>query len=183
MTRRPAFSVLGFLLLLVLLFATALTPAALAQGPPGPPNSTLGVKVVNTPLPITGTVTATVTPKLFFELSAPTCDVTNRCFVKFPAVPANKILRVTHIQGAFFNTTIAAFVALDLNDFNTNVFVRPLTPFPGAYLGFTLSFNEAVDVVFKAGETPIVEMGAAGPFNVNSFNRLGITGELLDIAP
>jgi hypothetical protein len=75
------------------------------------------------------------------------------------------------------------FVALDRNDFSTNVFVRPLTPFAGAYLGFTLSFNEAADVVFEAGETPIVEMGTAGTFDRNSFNRLGITGELLDVEP
>ena len=174
--------------LLVVLFAVTLPPSAEAQQkePAGPPEG-LGVQVLNTPLPITGTVTgnvtATITPTMYFSLSKPTCDISNRCSVTFPEVPAGKILRVTHIHGNLFNTNAPAFVALDMNNFDTNVFVRQLAPFAGAYLGATLSFNEATDVVFEAGQIPIIEVGSTVAFNQTTFNRVGITGELLDVAP
>ena len=182
---------------------TALAPAASAQQqdkPAGPPGG-LAVQIVNTPLPVhiadgavpvTGNVTATVAGEvtakiaptnLFFQTKAPTCDLANRCFVKFPAVPDGKVLRVTRITGALFNTNADAFVALDLDNFATNLFVLSVKPFGGAYLGPTLSFNADTDVVFEAGQSPIIEMGTTGTFDKNSFNRLNLTGELIDAVP
>jgi hypothetical protein len=161
-----------------------------AQGDPKGPPSGLGVQVLNTPLPVTGAVTTTVagtvnakivpTSTPFFQSSLPTCDALNRCFVKFPAVPVGKRLRVTRIHGALYSSNVDAFVALDLNDLNGQVFVEQLHAFPAAYLGFTLSFNEATDVVFTAGQVPIVEMGTGAMFTSTNFNRLGITGDLQD---
>src|SRR5215471_9244969 len=83
-----------------------------AQGDPKGPPGGLGVQVLNTPLPVTGAVTTTITGTVnakivstpFFQSSVPTCDVLNRCFVKFPAVPAGKRLRVTRIHGAMYLT-------------------------------------------------------------------------------
>jgi hypothetical protein len=150
----------------------------------GPPNG-LGVQVLNTPLPVTGDITGTVKAKIvstpFFQSSVPTCDATNRCSVKFPAVPTGKRLRVTRIHGALYFSNDEAFVALDLDNLNGQVFVVPVHPFAAAYLGATLSFNESTDVVFTAGQTPIVEMGTGGRFFTSSFNRLGITGDLQDV--
>ena len=161
----------------------------------GPPNG-LGVQVLNTPLPVTGTVTTTIsgttnvagtvnakivpTSTPFFQSSVPTCDVLNRCSVKFPAVPTGKRLRVTRIHGAMFFSNVEAFASLDLNDLNDQLFVEPVHPFNAAYLGPTLSFNDATDVVFTAGQVPIVEMGTGGTFIKSDFNRLGITGNLED---
>jgi len=182
MTTRWTSGALGFFLL----FAAASPSAAQGQNPKvAGPEGGLGVQVLNTPLPVTGTVTgsvtAQITQKLYYHSSGPTCDAVNRCFVKFPAVPANKLLRVTHVHGAFFFTDANAFVSLDRNDLNTNVWVLPLTRFTAAYLGATLSFNEATDLVFEPGEIPILELGTTGTFVANTFNKLGITGELIDI--
>src|SRR5262249_21631407 len=131
---------------------------------------------------VTGTVNAKIVPTStpFFQSSVPTCDVLNRCFVKFPAVPTGKRLRVTRIHAAMYLTNIDAFVALDVDGLNGQVFVEQLHPFPAAYLGPTLSFNEATDVVLTAGQVPFVEMGTGGTFITSSFNRLGITGDLQD---
>jgi len=189
---------LFFVIMSVALFvagASLSSDRSAAQGSPqGPPNG-LGVQVLNVPLPVTGTTTTTITGTVpvtgtvnvvsgetpFFQSSVPTCDALNRCFVKFPAVPAGMRLRVTRIHGAFYNSNVEAFVALDLNDLNGQVFVTPVHPFAAAYLGTALSFNEATDVVFAAGQTPIVEMGTAGTFNPTTFNRLGITGVLQNV--
>lgn len=181
---------------LVFSFGSSLVFAA------GPPSG-LDVNVVNTPSvnvtntpsvtvtntsanpvqvtgTLTGTVTTTVAQNRITQSSEPTCDVLNRCFVKFPAVPANKLLRVTRIFGTMYFSNVNAFVALDRNNLDGQLFVRPLAPFNGAYLGTTLSFNEDTDVVFKGGEIPIVEIGTSGTLVVSGFNILGLTDELLD---
>jgi hypothetical protein len=116
----------------------------------------------------------------FFQSSAPVCDAVNRCTVTFPVVPPGKFLRVTRIHGAMYFLNADAFVALDLNNTNGQLFVMPVHPFNAAYLGSALSFNEATDIVFTAGQVPIVEMGTTGSFVTTSFNRLGITGDLED---
>jgi hypothetical protein len=46
-----------------------------------------------------------------------------------------------------------------------------------------LSFNTSTDVVFEAGQTPILEIGTTGTFFADSRNRLGITGELISGTP
>jgi hypothetical protein len=184
-------TVLGAAVLLA--SALLVTQTASAQGksasPAGPPNgqgvqvlnTPLDVHVLNTPLQVTGTVNVpSQSRSFFFQSSVPTCDLLNRCSVTYPAVPAGKILRVTRIQGLLFLATANAFVALDLNSLNTQLIVKPVTLFPAAYFGQTLSFDEATEVIFAAGQIPIIEMGTTGTFNSNPFNRLGLAGELFD---
>jgi hypothetical protein len=175
-------------LLFVARSASAQAKPAGPAGPAGPPNG-LAVQVLNTPLPVqvntplevTGTVNVpSQSRSFFFQSSVPTCDASNRCSVTFPAVPAGKVLRVTRIHGALYFSNVDAFVALDLNNLNGQLFVKPLTPFSGAYLGPTLSFNESTEVIFTAGQIPIVEIGTGTSFNQNTFNRLGLTGELIN---
>jgi hypothetical protein len=169
-------TVLAAFLILAIGAGVAAAQPPQAQGPP-----TVPVQIVNVPLPVTGAVLARLSPELFFQSSAPTCDALNRCFVKFPTVPAGKRLRLTRIHGAMYFSDRDAFVAVDINDLNHQLLIRPLPLFPAAYFGPMLSFNEATDLVFEAGQTPLVEVGTSSEFPPNAFNRLGITGELITI--
>jgi hypothetical protein len=116
---------------------------------------------------------------------APTCPFTNQCVVTFPVVPAGKRLRLTHFQVAMRGTTAAGFVLLR-DSGNGFRIAMPIAPINGAYYGNIHSVNEAIDLIFEAGESPTLEMGVpfvGGSILVDSSNRFGVTGYLVDVAP
>lgn len=119
----------------------------------------------------------------------PTCVFTNQCLAEFPVVPAGKRLRVTAIA-AFVrsNSSSAAHLfALHRNDGAGGNIISLVTmpPIGAAYYGPVASTNQAVDVMFEAGERPILEVGlGAGLGGITaSATRLTLTGYLVDVAP
>jgi hypothetical protein len=117
---------------------------------------------------------------------APTCPFANVCEAVFPTVPAGKRLRLTEVRLMFRFTNEPAFFAVN-NDARGNLRVAfPINPFSGHYYGSLLSGNFPVDLIFEAGHQPALELGTnafATPINVNSANRFGVTGYLVDVAP
>jgi hypothetical protein len=117
---------------------------------------------------------------------APTCPFLNGCYATFPAVPVGKRLLLTNVRAMFFSTNTQAIVAVHRNGTNSPLLAFPVSPFPGAYYGPVLSTNQDVEIVYEAGETPILEIGVpagvGGIFN-DSRNRLGLTGYLVSVPP
>jgi hypothetical protein len=62
--------------------------------------------------------------------------------------------------------------------------VYPIAPIDGFHYGAILSTNQAVDLVFAAGESPVLELGIAtqqGGITAHPSNRLGVSGYLVDV--
>jgi hypothetical protein len=59
----------------------------------------------------------------------------------------------------------------------------PANAFAAAYYGAAFVFNEQVDVVFEAGEAPVLELGTTGRLVDDTFNKMTVTGVLVDAAP
>ncbi len=119
----------------------------------------------------------------------PTCPFANVCVAEFQPVPAGKRLRVTAIA-AFIRSNTASqphLFAIHRNDTSGAglISLSLLPPQQAAYYGTVASANQAVDLIFEAGERPILEIGvAAGSGGINgSAARLTLTGYLVDVAP
>src|SRR5262245_61402484 len=176
-------------------------PATAQSNVAGPPGG-LGVQVlggtvqvsggtvgVTGAVGVTGTVAATQSGPWTVNVAAtnattetvhPTCPFLNTCQGNFTAVPAGHVLRVTAIMGLLRSQASAAFVALHADTIAAGsiLFAQPLALENGAYYGGMLTFNIATDVVFTAGQVPIVEIGnGLGVANVSD-SHLSITGTL-----
>jgi hypothetical protein len=115
---------------------------------------------------------------------APICTFLNQCTVTFPAVPVGKRLRVTNVNVTMLGTGVTGFVMVHKG--GAPLLALPVAPFNGAYYGNLISVNEHVDMIFEAGETLTLEMGVpvgVGGINVDSRNRFGVTGYLVDVTP
>ena len=119
----------------------------------------------------------------------PNCGFSNQCTATFPAVPAGKRLRVT-AAAAFVRSNTSSgshLFALHRNDVSgaNGVFLMMLPPLPAAYYGAVASTNQNVDVIYEAGEVPILELGlSAGLGGITASSaRLTLTGYLVDVAP
>ena len=116
----------------------------------------------------------------------PTYPYSNEAVYTFPSVPAGKRLRLANVRAVFVGTNAPAFFAVSKNIDNNLLVMFPLTPFSGAYFGTTLSTSQDVDLIFEAGEAPVLQLGissGAGGISQSGFNRLGVTGYLVDLLP
>jgi hypothetical protein len=116
-----------------------------------------------------------------------TCPFLNQCVAVFPAVPAGKRLEVKFIA-AWVRTNDAAATGLGSLHANdaTGSTVRllfPISAFATAYYGASFVFNEQVHVVFEAGEAPVLEVGTIGTLLNLGFNKMTVTGVLVDATP
>ena len=116
----------------------------------------------------------------------PTCPFTNQCVAEFPVVPAGKRLRLTSVRLAMRGTSVAGFFAVHVDAALTPLMAFRVSPFDGAYYGNLTSGNFPVDLIFNAGQKPVLEMGVpafSGGINDNLANRFGVTGYLVDVLP
>lgn len=116
----------------------------------------------------------------------PTCPFGNQCVAEFPVVPAGKRLRLTSVRLAMRFTNVAGFFAVHVDAALSPLIAFPVSPFNGAFYGNLTSGNFPVDLIFNAGQKPVLEMGVpagAGGINDNSANRFGVTGYLVDVLP
>lgn len=117
----------------------------------------------------------------------PTCPFANQCVAEFPVVPAGKRLRLTNVRLLTRDTAVAGFFAVhvDVAAFSPLI-AFPVSPFNGAYYGNLISGNFPVDLIFNAGQKPVLEMGVpgfSGGINDNAANKFGVTGYLVDVLP
>lgn len=119
----------------------------------------------------------------------PACAFANQCLATYPTVPAGKRLRVTEIAAFVRSSTSSGshLFALHRNEANgvNGVYLVMMPPMNAAYYGPVASTTQAVDVIFEAGEVPILELGlGAGLGGITaSSTRLTLTGYLVDVAP
>jgi hypothetical protein len=115
----------------------------------------------------------------------PTCPFGNQCIAEYPVVPAGKRLRVTSVR-LLMRTNVAGFFAVHVDAAVSPLLAFRVSPFDGAYYGNFISGNFPVDLIFNAGQKPVLEMGVpagAGGINDNLANRFGVTGYLVDVLP
>jgi len=115
-----------------------------------------------------------------------TCFFSNICQANFPAVPTGKRLRLTNARAYFQGTNVAGVFVVNRNAINNPLLAFPVAPFDGGSYGMILAANQTIDLIFAAGESPVLEFGIAANqsgiiFNVN--NKFGVTGYLVDVAP
>lgn len=177
MHQRPLssrLSILGRLVALLLASVAGVSAAGLAQAQTRPAL----VRSVDEParVPYGGTMT-------------PSCTFSNQCTVTYPAVPAGKRLRVTAIAAFVRSNTSTGshLLALHRNDVSgaNAMYLVMMPPLPAAYYGYVASTSQAVDVIYEAGEVPILEIGLAAGFGgiTATSTRLTLTGYLVDVAP
>lgn len=153
-----------------------------AAGQNGPPTANVNV--------VGGTVTArqggewTVNvasdTRVYTETVIAECSFLNSCEARFTAVPEGSLLHVTSIMGFASTQQNAAFVALHndaVGGFGV-LFAAPVPITAGAYYGGLLTFNIPTDVVFTAGQRPILEIGNAAGIYDDGAVRFSITGTL-----
>ena len=168
----------------LMLFATS----ALGASPTVKPSPDTPVSVTNTsanPVPVTGTVTQSGTwavqtiKDAYTETGTPTCDAANDCQVVFSPVPAGRILRVTNVQAFARVVPPDSFLVLhtDTASSDSAHFIIPLTFVNAVFYGTVGTANVSTDMVFEAGQHPVLEIGSAGSFTSSTI-RLGITGTL-----
>jgi hypothetical protein len=124
----------------------------------------------------------------YTQRMAPTCSFTNPCTATFPAVPAGKRLRVTSVQAMFFNDNFQAFLGVHTGTAGFSQplsLVFPLAPISGFFYGVLLSTSQPVDLIYEAGDSPMLEVGCSvgNTFSTDSRNSLGISGYLVDTTP
>ncbi len=115
----------------------------------------------------------------------PTCPFTNQCTANFPVVPAGKRLRVNQVSMIFFFSNGAGFFMVHRNTGNEALSAWPVTAFGGAYYGALFSSTQAVDLIYEAGEAPVLEFGqnAGNTIFADTRNRFGVTGYIVDTTP
>jgi len=116
----------------------------------------------------------------------PTCPFSNVCEAAFPVVPAGKRLRLTSVRLLMRFTNVSGFLAVNVDSSLNPVIAFPVSPFNGAYYGSLISGNFPVDMIFNAGQRPVLEMGVpagASGINDNGGNKFGVTGYLVDVLP
>jgi hypothetical protein len=114
---------------------------------------------------------------------APSCPFTNSCTATFPAVPAGKRLRLTNVRAMFLSTNATATLTVHVNLANSPLIAFTVAPFAGAYWGTLLSANQTVDLVFDAGQSPVLDFGSTSTIHSDTRNRLGVSGVLVSAAP
>lgn len=120
----------------------------------------------------------------YFVLQAPSCPYLNACYVSGPTVPAGKRVRVTRIEGFLRSQPDSIIVYLSLNSDSAPLRMFQAFPFAQAFFGGSgISFNEAVDFYFDAGQTPYLVVGNTTTVSTNSSNRLTIAGYMVDVLP
>jgi hypothetical protein len=198
-TRSPRKSVQsiitrgGIMKNITLAFGLACVSAAAIAAPPltepvdvTVANPVLPVEVQNAdPIPVA--IAGGSGETLYGHTIGTTCPFLNQCTATFPAVPAGKRLEVKFIA-AWVRTNDAAATGLGSLHANdaTGATVRLLFPigaFSGAYYGSSFVFNEQVHVVFEAGEAPVLELGTTVNLIDSEFNKMTVTGVLVDAAP
>ena len=116
----------------------------------------------------------------------PTCPFANVCEAAFPVVPAGKRLRVTSVRLWMRDTNAAGLFAVNVDASLNPLITFPVSPFNGAYYGSLISGNFPVDLIFNAGQKPVLEMGipaGSGGISDNAGNKFGVTGYLVDVLP
>lgn len=148
-------------------------------------NPVLPVEVLNAnPIPVS--VTSEPSQATYAYTSGTTCTFANVCTATYPAVPAGKRLHVTFVAGFVQTATVGDGLAALHYDNESAFTLRYMTHLNGAqlaYYGASLSFGERIDVVFEPGEAPVLEVGNASSISNSPFNKLTITGYLVDASP
>jgi hypothetical protein len=195
----------GFILLAVVA-TLGVTEQAVGQGPP----SGLNVNVVNTPLPVTGSVTGTVTlaPGTAVEATVvnpanmPTltssiddrgrvayqstitqaCDATTHfCTFTFPPVPSSHRLVINHISGDVRYQSNANHTIVFLNTSTGGLVGRQFYQFFPPVLGGETVFDQSVLVYFDGGTAFEVNVeDLSGAFVGSGSQIMTVTGYLLD---
>jgi hypothetical protein len=116
------------------------------------------------------------------------CPFGNDCTASYPAVPAGKRVRITDLSLAFSASSSAAhFVLVHRNGgtFNTMLAGFQVVPISGAFYGNLVATTQSLNLIFEAGDTPVVEIGvAAGTGGINASQaRVTLTGYIVDAAP
>lgn len=122
----------------------------------------------------------------YFYALTPTCGFTNQCTATFPAVPAGKRVRVTEVGMFFRNTNVTGFLSVQKNNLANQWGAWAVSPINGAYYGALLSGHFKVDLMFEAGDSPVLEFGipaGQGGIFQDSSNRLIVSGYIVDTAP
>lgn len=121
----------------------------------------------------------------YTQRMVPTCSFTNQCTATFPVVPAGKRLRITSVQVMMFNDNFPAFLGVHPGSGLPLAVVFTLNPMPGYFYGNLLSTSQAVDLIYEAGESPLLEIGCsvANTFSADSRNSMGVSGYLVDTTP
>lgn len=117
---------------------------------------------------------------------AASCFFSNVCQASFPAVPAGKRLRLTGVRAHFQGTNVNGAFVVNRNFINNPLASFPIAPFDGGSYGPILAANHTVDLIFVAGEMPVLELNlVANPSGVafHPNNRFGVTGYLVDVVP
>ncbi len=115
----------------------------------------------------------------------PTCPFTNQCVATFPTVPVGKRLRVTTVYATFFSANFSGILVVHVGASKEIAAIFPVPPLAAAYYGSVGSTTQSVDLVYEAGEAPMLEYGtsAANTIFADSRHRLGLSGYLVDVAP
>ena len=121
----------------------------------------------------------------YTQRMVPTCSFTNQCTASFPVVPVGKRLRITNVQAIFFSANFPAFLAVHVGPSQQIALAFAVNPTQGFFYGSLLSSSQPVDLIYEAGETPVLEMGcnAGNTFLADSRNSMGVSGYLVDTTP
>lgn len=119
----------------------------------------------------------------YYVSAQATCPFTNVCWLNGTAVPAGKRLRVTQISGVIRNQSTSVIAYLSLNVDTDPLVMYQYSPFNMAYFGTGVSFSQAVDFYFEAGQIPVLAFGTPAGQTTSVANKLTITGYLVDILP
>jgi hypothetical protein len=111
------------------------------------------------------------------------CSFLNSCSTGFPVVPAGKRLRLTEVRLMFVGTNVASVFIVRRVDTIFPTVAFPVNPFAGAYFGNLISGRFPVDLIYEAGQQPVLELGNFGGIANNAANRFGVTGYLVDVSP
>ena len=178
--------------MLIALFAVSLPMLSVAAPPITEPvdvivtNPVLPVEVSNAnPIPVA--IAGGSGQTLYGHTIGTTCPFLNLCTATFPAVPAGKRLEVKFIAawvrtGDPTSTGIGSLHADNVTATTVRL-LFPISAFAAAYYQAAFVFNEQVNVVFEAGEAPVLELGTSGSLIDSPFNKMTVTGVLVDGTP
>ncbi len=106
-----------------------------------------------------------------------------RCHAAFPPVPAGKRLLLTSARTVFVHFSGSGYLAVHRNTVGDLVKVAPVAPLDlTPFYGSVVAAEVPCDVVFEAGEAPVLELlGASAALKfIGSF---AVTGYLVDQVP